>query len=302
MIDCVHFGAKTGERVKCLTCSGVMLDKFKCGKYGECTPKKPAAGVQCCEGCTGKETKVSNWAYGVTTCKARIDTLLPKTLVSLHNGGFTAPIVFADGCGDPVALSDRLHLNVVARGKVPLSTVGNWVMGLWELLIRNPTADKFAMFQDDLIMSAGVKEYLDKCKWPEKGYLNLYTFPLNQAVAPSAANGKAGTWFEAKECANGPLYYGRLGQKGLGAVALCFTRDAVIDLLSSRHVVERPIDAVYPTKKLDGCIVTAMNKAGWREWCHDPSLVQHVGAESSIGNRPHPLATSFKGEEWNANV
>lgn len=255
----------------------------------------------------------SNWAYGVTTCAERVDTLLPATLLSLHRAGFTKPTIFADGVADPIRLQMNLStrspalvdLEVVARGRTPVKTFGNWVMGLWELLIRNPKCDRFAMFQDDLVMSLCVREYLDRIVWPTKVYLNLYTFPLNQAVAaPSAGSSLAGRagwgFFEGKLCANGPEYHGRLGNKGLGAVALCFTRDAVVDLLSSRHVVTRPMDACWPTGKLDGCIVTALNTAGWREYCHDPSLVQHIGEQSSMGNKRHPSATSFKGENWSA--
>lgn len=229
------------------------------------------------------------WAYGVTTCAERINTLLPRTLASLAVAGFDKPVVFADGV-DGLMLPG---LTTVPRGKQPLKTVGNWVLGLWELLVRHPRAEYFAMFQDDLVMCKGVRQYLSQCQWPDRGYLNLYTFPHNQAVAK-------GGWFEAKECANGPLYHGRMGQKGLGAVALCFTRDAVVDLLSNRRVIERPLDAVWPAAKLDGMVVTTMNDTGWREYCHDPSLVQHVGESSSMGNRPHPLATSFKGEQWSA--
>lgn len=227
------------------------------------------------------------WACGLTTCAARVDTLLPRTLASLAAAGFDKPIIFADGIE---SLSIPGH-TTVCRGKQPLKTVGNWVLGLWELLIRHPKAERFAMFQDDFVMCKGVRQYLDTVAWPERGYLNLYTFPLNQSVA------KPG-WFEAKECANGPLYHGKMGQKGLGAVALCFTRDAVIDLLANKRVIERPLDAVWPTAKLDGMIVTTMNDTGWREYCHDPSLVQHMGAQSSMGNRPHPSAISFKGEDW----
>ncbi len=239
---------------------------------------------------------MAGWAYGVTTCAERLKTLLPRTLVSLRNAGFTDPLVFADG----VEQLTLPNYTVVCRGK-SLKTVGNFALGLWELLVRNPTASKFAMFQDDLIACSDLMRYLDTVRWPAKGYLNLYTFPQNQAVAPSAAPGNAGTcsgWFESKECNNGPLYHGKRVQKGLGALALCFTREAVVDLLSSRHLVERPIDACFPTSKLDGCIVTALAKEGWREYCHDPSLVQHIGVQSSMGNNRHPDAPSFKGEHW----
>lgn len=318
--DCKYFGKDTGKRVKCVEggCKSKLF-VFECDKFGECTVARFGEGVEHkCKGCFSREVGVrqtqqvrelptmrtENWAYGVTSCAERINTLLPQTLRSLATAGFDRPRLFIDGIGHEEAgrVEKKFGLEVTAHDK-PLKTVGNWVTALWELLVRNPTINRFALFQDDLLTCRDLRQYLDNSKWPEKGYLNLYTFPLNQAVAPSAGRGEAGAcsgWFEAKECANGPLYHGKMGQKGLGAVALCFTRDAVIDILSARRTAMRPLDAVWPTSKLDGLIVTAMNDAGWREYCHDPSLVQHTGERSSMGNNKHPLATSFKGEQWSA--
>jgi len=46
--------------------------------------------------------------------------------------------------------------------------------------------------------------------------------------------------------------------------------------------------------------VTALKKVGWKEYVHNPSLIQHTGKISIIGNGNHPLAPSFKGEEFDA--
>jgi hypothetical protein len=42
---------------------------------------------------------VTTWAVGVTSCRARVDTLLPRTLDALKRGGFSLPHVFFDGVG-----------------------------------------------------------------------------------------------------------------------------------------------------------------------------------------------------------
>jgi hypothetical protein len=60
------------------------------------------------------------------------------------------------------------------------------------------------------------------------------------------------------------------------------------------------MDRTNPWKKIDGAVVTAMNKAGWREMVHNPSLLQHTGRISSMGNMPHKEAESWRGEEWDA--
>lgn len=301
--SCVHFGNPTGKTVRCLTCAGAQLKTFECGIHGECTIAKQGVGVTgCCEGCPDKRTSskvlppANGWACGVTTVYSRKDTTLPKSLDTLANGGFGGLRLFVDGIDNAQAIEwqKQFSMPVIAHDPA-LKTVGNWIVALWELYIRNPKCSKFAIFQDDILMCRDVRQYIDANPWPDRGYLNLYTFPVNQAHAGD----KLG-WFDAKECNNGPLYHGRKGQKGLGALGLCFTRACVIDLLSSRHLVERPIDAMYPTNKLDGCIVTALNKAGWREHCHNPSLVQHTGDKSSMMHNPHPKAPSFRGEQWSA--
>jgi hypothetical protein len=84
--------------------------------------------------------------------------------------------------------------------------------------------------------------------------------------------------------------------------ALVFSRDALVTLLSSRSLVEKCLASEERTrlKRIDGGIVNAMNLAGWSEYVHDPSLVQHTGVLSTVGNQPHPEAESFPGETFDA--
>ena len=54
---------------------------------------------------------------------------------------------------------------------------------------------------------------------------------------------------------------------------------------------------------MDGAIVDAFRKASWKEYTHNPSLVQHTGKRSSIRDRVVPdswQAISFKGEQFDA--
>ena len=72
-------------------------------------------------------------------------------------------------------------------------------------------------------------------------------------------------------------------------------------LLRHHDMIDKPIAAGFRGwKKTDGIIITAMKKAGYKEYVHNPSLVQHTGAVSSMRNRPHPQATSFRGEDFDA--
>ena len=48
-------------------------------------------------------------------------------------------------------------------------------------------------------------------------------------------------------------------------------------------------------------MVDTMKKAGWEEQCHNPSLVQHTGDQSTAhACKPRRVAPSWKGEDWDA--
>jgi hypothetical protein len=231
-----------------------------------------------------------NWAYGVTTVPQRFDELLPRTLKSLELAGFDNPRLFIDdwpkqGCPEVLQKYEKTWRDNIR-------TYGNWLLGMLELYIRSPHADRYAMFQDDFVTYPNLRQYIEKCPYPGKGYLNLYTFPhLERSIKG---------WYEAP------------AQKGKGAVALIFDNEALCTLLSQRYMIDRPKSATRGWKALDGGISDAFRrlnvdtyKAGeehlhWKEYIHSPSLVQHTGIHSSMGNGQHPLAASFRGEQFNA--
>lgn len=226
------------------------------------------------------------WAYGVTTVPERRETLLPRTLQSLKDAGFDKPRLFVDGDDDVQSWRREFDTEVTCRYPKIL-TYGNWVLGLAELYIRHPRSTYYAMFQDDFITYKNLRAYLEQTPYPQNGYLNLYTFPKNQVRIPDTYTG----WWESN-------------QRGLGAVALVFSEQAVITLLthsdSIAHMVDRPRDSRRGWKAVDGGIVDSMRKAGYKEYVHSPSLVQHTGMRSSMKNAQHPLATSFRGEDFDS--
>jgi len=230
-----------------------------------------------------KETYKIKWAYGITTVPERIDDLFPGTLNSLKNAGFESPHVFVDGGSDLTAYS-KFDLEVTLRGSQNVRTAGNWVLSLYELYIRNPTADRYAIFQDDFVTYKNLREYLEKCEFPSHGYWNLYTFPANQELAPDQ---ESVGWYLSNQ-------YGR------GAVALVFSLEGVTKLLTSQHMIMRPQDPRRGWRAVDGGVVTALKKEGWKEYVHNPSLVQHTGDISAMRNKPHKKAESFRGEEFDA--
>lgn len=221
------------------------------------------------------------WSYGVTTVPLRRDTLLPKTLASLARAGFDKPRLFVDGCDETQNWKRQFGLEVTARyPKVDVAV--NWILALSELVQREPNADRFAVFQDDFVTYQNLREYLEKVPYPEKSYLNLITQLENEDVS----KGKSG-WFQAS-------------QTGRGAVALVFSREAAAVLLSHRPFIERSQDKKRGRTAIDGGILYAMQSCGWKEFCHNPSLVQHIGHnDSTIGHRIKPTKL-FLGEQFDA--
>jgi hypothetical protein len=244
------------------------------------------------------EVRRIEWAYGITTVPARRNTLLPRTVESLKTAGFPTPVLFIDGATHDDATSYEREFGVPCVPRWPvIRTFGNWVLGLAELYIRNPGCSHYVMFQDDLVCSRNLRQYLERCEYPSgergrpKGYWNLYTFdfywrraPRDQTVRREIKDG----WFQSPT-----------GQ-GLGAVGLVFNRNAVVDLLTERgHVVTRPSHPGDRSwRNIDGGIVDALGKYGWREMVHNPSLVQHTGVKSVMGSQRHPDARSFRGEDF----
>lgn len=242
------------------------------------------------------------WSYGVTTVPGRRADLLPRTLTSLKAGGFDAPRLFFDQCSNSKAAEyeAELRLPVTARGREGVRTFGNLVLSLWELYLRAPTADRFALFQDDFVTVRNLRAYLDRTPYPNRGYLNLYTFRENDPDVAAAHNVEVRVPKAAGWCGGYRPGFFKTTQKGRGAVALVFDQAALMALLGSQHMIDRPHDPVRGHRAVDGGVVTGLNKAGFDEYCHWPSLVQHTGDVSSMGSAPHTKAASFPGEEADA--
>ena len=221
------------------------------------------------------------WEYAVTTVPSRITDLLPRTLQSLADAGFDKPVISVDGPCDNASMGLLEPHTVICRGR-NIRTFAHWHMTLLELYSRNPWSQFYAIFQDDFICVQNLREYLSECTLPDKSYLNLFTFMENDAIVPGKQHG----WHEAARAAKGH-------QLGRGAVALVFSHAAVEALLAHPHMITRRRDSLRGHKSLDGAIVEAMNASGWTEYIHYPSLVQHIGEESSMGNRKHPVSKCY---------
>ena len=235
--------------------------------------------------------KPLKWTYGVTTVPERFNGLLPRTLSSLYKAGFGSPRLFIDGC-DPKCAHDyqlTYPLLEISSRYPTIRPFGNWALALAELYIRDPHADRYAIFQDDILAVSNLREYLENIDYPgstvnRPGYWNLCTYPHNAALAPDT-NG----WFISN-------------QKGLGAQGLVFNHEAVMLMLKHKNFVDRPMDPNRGWRRIDGGVVNTMAAVGWVEYVHKPSLIDHTGLQSSMANPRQPRINTFPGQAFDART
>jgi hypothetical protein len=240
-------------------------------------------------------SKKPTYAVGITTVPQRRQTYLPHTIASLNNAKMLSPYtnshIFLDTDKPSLAIPILdFGLHVTSRGC--LGAWGNWYLGLLELYIRYPTSDRYVMVQDDVITYHNLREYLDTQKLEDNTYWNLYTFPQGCGQTPKPSESYTG-WVKS----NG---------LGRGALALVFSREGVQFLMSSRTIALKPAQVVVPKKCIDGILADAFVKGySYHEMIHYPSLVQHIGDKSTLGNDaagqpPFSKADTFLGEQYDA--
>lgn len=224
------------------------------------------------------------WAYGITTVPSRRNLLL-RTALSLSRAGFESPWLFVDG-----SMFDAQYRKFPIQWagltfRFPaIRTHGNYVLALLEMYVRNPDCDRYAIFQDDVLAVGSLRCYLESCPYPPKGYLNLYLMHHNERHL--RAEEKPG-WYLSN-------------QLGKGAQGLVYDREALCTLLTADHMCRRVEDPKRGWRNIDGGILESFRQAGYQEWVHKPSLLQHVGLKTSMGNLTVHEAFTFPGEGFDA--
>jgi hypothetical protein len=237
------------------------------------------------------------WSYGITTVSERFGTTLPGRLRSLAAAGFEEPRLFVDGVCPPD--SEMQDLYWISQRIPRIGLAANWCLSMAELYLRQPNADRFALFQDDIVAVKNIRQYLESVPFPDHAYLNLFTFLDNDRLIPNRPIG----WSEAAELRtpSSQVFHGKRQQAGRGAIALIFDRPGLITLFGHPHFLTRPQSGQSSATKIDGGIVESMNRADSREYIHKPSLVAHIGRESTKeGVHWKANARTFPGEEFDA--
>lgn len=206
---------------------------------------------------------VRDWMVGVTT-SPRSEPTLDLTLDSIRRAGWSTPWLFLDG-SVPIA-ARHAHLPVTFRenrtGAWP-----NYFLALAELIMRNPDADAYLLFQDDVELAAGenVRAYLEQILWPanDVGVVSLFT--------SSAYDRPHAGWY-------------RLEDRWIwGALTMIFSNKAAWSFLSDPEVVAHRRSLEFNgMRQIDVTIGRWAKRQGYAIMHPVPSLVQHIGDKSTL--------------------
>jgi hypothetical protein len=219
-------------------------------------------------------------AVAVTTAPRRVPTF-PQALSSLRGAGFSERVhVFAEpGTWDqiPRPRDERTltHDHATTHG-----CFKNWRHALKHLLAKTD-APWLLIVQDDAIWEPGSARTLragaEARQDLRTGFLSPYVSAND--VPPGSGDG----W---NECRSGWNFW--------GALALCIPRGAARKLLKHQRFVKH-----RQNQQVDAVVAASMLDLGRPSYVHVPSLVDHVGATSTLGH--DDVAPTLRGYRFGEN-
>ncbi len=265
---CRYLGVQTGER-ECLTCRGnVRMKAFVCHH-----PQHSVTTIRECQRCPDYETgperhAVEDWAIGMTTAPRQRSTLR-STLASLRGAGWAGPVqLFAEpGSRTSAAIAGLGPVSTLRRPGPALGAWPNFLLALTELTLRQPHADAYLMVQDDVAFSSGLRPYLEEKLWPgaRPGVVSLHTA---SHLAPATGTG---------------FFLADLGWSAWGAQAFIFSNAAARAFLSDAKVRDHRLNGFFDgLKNVDSVVGDWCRRTQHEFWLHAPSLVEHIGATSTL--------------------
>lgn len=178
---------------------------------------------------------------------------MKRTADSLAEAGFDEPMIVKDCHTKP-------------------RHILNWKKGFEWLVAKD--ADRYAVFQDDVLACVNLREYLEQMTYPYRSFLNLITFDGN--TRPGSVG-----WHPSR-------------QRGKGAQGLVFDRESALALRTSEQY-KYPSKLSGTEKSIDGMVATGLRSLGFTEYVHTPSLLQHVGEKSTLGHNLGPAPSWQEG-------
>lgn len=207
------------------------------------------------------------WAAGLLTAPRQQPTI-HRAARSLVRAGFGPLHIFAEpGSWIPGEIA---HWPATRHGRT-LGNLGNFLTSLTALLMLEPSADCYVVFQDDVQAADGLREWCEGQLWPEdRGLLSLYTC--------GAVHGEKRGWRVLR-----PGLHHTFG--GLGFV---FRPDVLREFLADGR--SHDIRAQRPSACDDLVVGEWASRRGIGIAYHTPSLLDHIGAVSAIDANAHGTA------------
>lgn len=224
-----------------------------------------------------RRDRIRRWAVGITTAP-RPQPALEACLASLRRAGWETPHLFMDGAVRVPAAFDSLP------GTLRSPAVGAWpnhYLALLELTLRQPDADAYLLAQDDAIFydREDLRAYLESALWPAGRW------PIVSLYCPAPYTARRPGW-------------SRLGRAWVwGATALVFPGPVARHYLSDRTICEHRWQSPSGgLTQIDALLGWWAKKQRIPFWLPTPSLVQHIGAASTLW--PDSRATGPRAASW----
>ena len=255
-------------------------------------PSYEVASPEICRMCNDYRPRpqrgsVRQWAIGMTTA-SRTEPTRARTMRSLDAAGWQSQGVHVFAEPDVLLMQGEEYSGALTRRGKTAGAFANWYLALQELVLTQPDADAYVIFQDDVICCRDLRGYLEKSLWPEAvtGLVSLYCGMLQSGIGSEPGFQKIDP---------GNMLY--------GALAVAFPPGAARAILLHPGFL-RHRESRNGTHGIDLALAEWMNSSGLPGFVHTPSLVDHIGQISSIfrsvRDGPERRTDSFVGEEASA--
>jgi len=212
---------------------------------------------------------VTKWSVGVTTAPREKPTL-ERSLISLKEAGWENSRLFAEP-GTPIP--EQFQYLPISQRDNTLGAFPNWYLALSEMVMREPRAEAFFICQDDVLLSAGLRDYLEQKLWPSSDLGVVSVYCPSHYTNSKPKDSKAGFHIEQR------------GWNSWGALAYLFSNRSARSFLSSAHVLNhRGYGPVNGLRNIDSVVGAWCKKSGHPYYVHSPSLARHIGDTSTIWN------------------
>lgn len=219
------------------------------------------------------------WNVSITTCR-RNQNLLSSTLSCIEAAGWQNYTVYAEpgSCDSDGPRVDRLR---------NFGCWTNWICALFEAFQLDVDADLFAIFEDDIQICKNVRPYLDAIL-PSLGLFGAIALYTPSHLKKSAFG---------LQCIHDESY---MGARMWGTQGIVFTSESLASFLTYRSTVMFRREGLgVVNKNRDSALGMWAKQSCKKVYYHTPSLVQHVGNESTIQHAFHE-SEDFAGADFDA--